>query len=184
MRSVVNSTFATLDGIINHMEGWHFSAIDDDMDTLTLEQLEASDAMLMGRRTYEAYAAAWPTRTGAYPDRINALPKYVATTTLTAPEWANTTVIDRDLVGRVREMKAQDGGDILTHGFGPVAKTLLREGLLDELHLWFHPAFAGVGDAGDRLFDPGLTVGLTHTGTRELKSGVVVLSYRAGNQSR
>jgi dihydrofolate reductase len=180
MRSVVNSTFVTLDGVINHMERWHFSAIDEDSDALAAEQLKASDALLMGRRTYEIYAATWPTRTGVHADLINAMAKYVASTTLTSPEWAGTTVIDRDLARRVRELKAQDGGDILMHGFGPVAKTLLREGLLDELHLWFHPALVGVGDAGDRIFEPGLAVGLTHTGTRELRSGVVVLSYRTG----
>jgi dihydrofolate reductase len=109
------------------------------------------------------------------------MPKYVASSTLRSLEWHNTTVLDGDLVEQVRQLKAQDGDDILIHGFGPVAKTLLRAGLLDQLHLWYHPAFAGVGDAGDRLFDPGLTARLTHAGTRELKSGVVVLSYRAGN---
>lgn len=180
MRSVVNSTFVTLDGVINHMDVWHFEFVDDDSDALAQEQLEASDALLMGRKTYEAYASAWPTRTGMLADRINAMPKYVASTTLRSPEWINTTVLDGDLVEQVRRLKAQDGADILIHGFGPVAKTLLREGLLDELHLWYHPAFAGVGDAGDRLFDPGLTARLTYAGTRELKSGVVVLSYHAG----
>ncbi|HZE48097.1 MAG TPA: dihydrofolate reductase family protein, partial [Jatrophihabitantaceae bacterium] len=83
------------------------------------------------------------------------------------------------LVESVRSLKQQDGGAILMHGFGPVAKTLLREGLLDELHLWYHPVFAGVGDEQDMLFDPGLNIHLEQTGTQTLKSGVVVLSYHA-----
>ena len=126
MRSVVNSTFVTLDGVINHMDVWHFEFIDDDSDALAQEQLEASDALLMGRKTYEAYASAWPTRTGMLADRINAMPKYVASTTLRSPESINATVLDGDLVEQVRRLKAQDGADILIHGFGPVAKTLLR----------------------------------------------------------
>ena len=179
MRSIIDCTFVTLDGVINHMDVWHFEFVDDESTALAQEQLEASDALLMGRRTYEAYAGAWPTRTGMLADRINAMQKYVASTTLRSPEWTNTTVLDGDLVEQVRQLKAQVGADILIHGFGPVAKTLLRQGLLDELHLWYHPAFAGVGDADDRIFDAGLTTRLTHAGTRELKSGVVVLSYHA-----
>ena len=179
MRPIVNSTFVTLDGVINHMEHWHFEYLDDDSAALAHDQLWASDAMLMGRKTYEVYAGAWPTRTDEYSDRINAVTKYVVSTTLTSPKWANTSVISGDLVEGVRSLKQQDGDAILMHGFGPVAKTLLREGLLDELHLWYHPVFAGVGDENDMLFDPGLNIHLEQTGTQTLKSGVVVLSYHA-----
>jgi dihydrofolate reductase len=179
MRPIVNSTFVSLDGVINHMEKWHFDYIDDDMGAFARDQLFAADAMLMGRETYESYAAVWPTRSDEYADRINTMPKYVASKTLTAPTWENTTVIGRDLVDEVRELKARDGTGILMHGYGPIAKTLLREGLLDELHLWVHPAFAGVGDGNDLLLEPGLNVALHLTGTTPLKSGVVVLSYRA-----
>jgi len=92
-------------------------------------------------------------------------------------QGANRPVISGDLVESVRSLSSQDGDAILMHGFGPVAKTLLREGLLDELHLWYHPVFAGVGDEQDMLFDPGLNIHLEQTGTQTLKSGVVVLSY-------
>jgi dihydrofolate reductase len=179
VRSVVNSTFVTLDGVINHMDKWHFAFVDDESGLLAQEQIDASDALLMGRKTYDVYAATWPTRDGEYADSINALRKYVVSTTLQNPGWANTTVLGPDVVDEVRTLKEQDGRNILMHGFGPVAKTLLKEGLLDELHLWYHPAFAGVGDGGDLLFDRGLSVGLTHTGTRSFSSGIVVLSYRS-----
>ena len=179
MRPIINSTFVSLDGVINHMEKWHFDYIDDDLGALTRDQLVAADAMLMGRTTYEAYAAAWPTRSDEYADRINAMPKYVVSTTLKTPEWENTTVIGGDMIDEVKALKTREGKSILMHGYGPVAKSLLREGLLDELHLWVHPAFAGVGESHDLLLEPGLNVALQLTGTKTLKSGVVVLSYRA-----
>jgi len=179
MRPIVNSTFVSLDGVINHMETWHFDYIDDELGAIARDQLFASDAMLMGRATYESYAGAWPGRSDEYADRINSMPKYVVSTTLTAPAWENTTVISGNMVDEVRALKAGDGQAILMHGYGPVAKTLLREGLLDELHLWVHPAFAGVGEGNDLLLEPGLNAALQHTGTRTLQSGVVLLSYRA-----
>jgi dihydrofolate reductase len=91
MRSIVSSTFVSLDGVINHMDKWHFDYVDAESDAFALEQLTASDAMLMGRKTYEVYASAWPNREGAYPGRINELPKYVASSTLTDPTWNNGT---------------------------------------------------------------------------------------------
>jgi dihydrofolate reductase len=174
---IVNSTFVSIDGVINKMEHWHFDYIDAETDEITLEQLRAADAMLMGRVTYEIYAGAWPDRSGTYPELINAVPKYVASTTLKDPEWNNTTVLRGDLVEAVRELKAEDGGDLLMHGFGPVAATLMRAGLLDVLHLWVHPKFAGVGEPNDLLLRPGVDSKLTWTGNRRLANGVVLLSY-------
>ena len=111
--------------------------------------------MLMGRNTYEVYAAVWPGRNGAYADAINAIPKYVASSTLTAPAWNNTTVLTGDLLEAVKELRSQDGTTILMHGYGPVAKALLQADLLDELHLWVHPHLAGVGDENDLLLHAG-----------------------------
>lgn len=183
MRPIINSTFVTLDGVVNHMDQWHFDFVDDDTDDLALRQLHASDALLLGRRTYEIYAATWPGREGEYADGINAIRKYVVSSTLgespAAPAWANTEVISGDLVEQVSALKEQEGQSILMHGFGPVAKTLLGAGLLDELHLWYHPVFAGVGDSGDLLHTDGLSAGLRHVDTRVHRSGVVVLSYDA-----
>jgi dihydrofolate reductase len=179
MGKVVNSTFVSLDGVINHMEAWHFDFIDDEADAFAGQQLRDSDALLMGRNTYEAYANAWPGREGDYPDRINAMPKYVASATLRSPEWANTTVLDGDLAEAVAKLKQNTERDILMHGYGPVAKTLMRSGLLDELFLWVHPMLAGVGTLGDTLISDGLNKRLTLLGARTFASGVVVLSYQA-----
>lgn len=175
MGKIVNSTFVSLDGVVNHMERWHFDHIDAETDTLTLQQLRDSDALLMGRHTYDAYAGAWPGRDGDYADRINAVPKYVASTTLRSPDWANTTVLVGDLVEAVTELKQDQ--DILMHGYGPVAKALVRHGLLDELVLWVHPVLAGVGTADDVLLSEGLSARLNLVDTKPLASGVVVLRY-------
>lgn len=178
MGKIINSTFVSVDGVINHMDAWHFDYIDEETNEITLEQIEASDALLMGRHTYEVYAGAWPEREGSYPDKINSIRKYVASTTLDKATWNNTTVINGDLVGEVTELKRQHG-DILMHGFGPVARTLLAGGLLDILHLWVHPHFAGVGGAGDLLLSKGNNARLELIDTRRLKSGIVMLSYQA-----
>ena len=178
MRKILNSTFVSLDGVIENMEAWHFDYIDDESHRITDEQIDAAEILLMGRRTYEVYAGAWPTREGSYPDRINAIRKYVASTTLDKADWNNTTIISDDLVGRVRALKEEDGGDILMHGFGPVARTLLAAGLLDELFLWVHPKFAGVGTVDQMLFSEGTDARMELLEARPLASGVVTLSYR------
>ncbi len=179
MRKIVNSTFVSLDGVIEKMEAWHFDYVDEDTNRIVTEQLEAADILLMGRHTYDSYFAVWPDRHDPYSDLINAKRKYVASTTMDKAEWNNTTVISADLVEEVRRLKEEGGGDILMHGFGPVARALLDAGLLDELFLWVHPQFAGVGTTDDMLFSEGNNAKLTPNGTPQvLRSGVVTLSYR------
>jgi dihydrofolate reductase len=180
MAKIVSSSFISLDGVINHMDKWHFAFVDDESDAIALEQLRsAPGGLLMGRNTYEVYASVWPGRDGEYADMINAAPKYVASTTLTDPDWVNTTVIEGNLVGEVAKLKASGGGDLLMHGYGPVAKELTRHGLLDELHLWLHPMFSGVGTIEDTLFAEGLNTRFELLDVRELDSGVILLAYNA-----
>lgn len=178
MSRIVNSTFVSLDGVINHMDQWHFDFVDNESDDIALNQLRDSDAMLMGRRTYEIYAGAWSSREGEYADGINAITKYVASTTMQEADWTNTTVLTGDLAEAVAGLKQTHDRDILMHGYGPVAKTLVREGLLDELCLWVHPMLAGVGTADDMLFSEGLNARLTLLHANTLKSGVVLLRYQ------
>jgi dihydrofolate reductase len=177
MGKIVNSTFVSLDGVINHMDRWHFDFIDAESDAIALRQLRDSQAMLMGRHTYEIYAQAWPGRDGEYADRINATAKYVASSTLQNPAWANTTVLDGDLAESVTRLKQDPELNLLMHGYGPVAKTLLRHGLLDELILWVHPMLAGVGTTQDMIFTEELNTRLTLLDVQRLDSGVVLLSY-------
>ena len=177
MGKIINSTFVSIDGVINHMDAWHFDYGGDEQEQIALEQITASDAMLMGRKTYEVYASAWPEREGTYPAKINSIRKYVVSTTLDRADWNNTTVINGDLVAEVAKLKAQPG-DILMHGFGPVAQALVAAGLLDVLHLWVHPQFAGVGTTADMLFSEGNNSRLELLGNRALKTGVVLLTYK------
>src|SRR4051794_29675206 len=123
MRPIINSTFVSLDGVINHMDRWHFQYADDESGEIALQQLNGADTMLMGRHTYESYAGVWPGPHDPLSDRINAMPKLVVSTTLTNPTWENTTVLSGELVPAVRDLKQQNGGPILMHGFGPIAKT-------------------------------------------------------------
>jgi dihydrofolate reductase len=171
----VNSTFVSLDGVVNHMDRWHFDYISDQTHELAMRQLREADAMLMGRATYDVYESAWPTRDGDYPDLINAIPKYVVSTTLTDPHWNSTTVLPTiDAAVALRET-----GTILMHGFGPVAKSLAAAGLLDELHLWYHPVLAGAGGPEDVLLTPGLNVAFDHLATTTFDNGVVVISLQS-----
>ena len=177
MRRIVNSTFVSLDGVINHMDRWHFDYVDDEQEALALAQLRASDALLMGRHTYDVYASAWPGRDGEYADQINAIAKYVASTTMRTAEWNNTTIIGDDLVAEVTKLKDEDGTNILMHGYGPVAKTLTRNGLLDELCLWVHPVLAGVGTTHDMIWAQDVHARLSLQDVKTLASGVVTLTY-------
>jgi dihydrofolate reductase len=179
MGKIVNSTFVSLDGVINHMDRWHFDFIDAESDAYAMRQLRDSDALLMGRRTYEIYASTWPGRDGEFAERINAMTKYVASSTLRTADWGNSSILDGDLVETVTRLKQTQDRNILMHGYGPVAKTLLGHGLLDELHLWIHPQLAGVGGPDDLLLGPGLNARLTLLDVVRLSSGVVVLSYSA-----
>ena len=179
MRRIVNSTFVSLDGVINHMDRWHFDYISEEQEAIALDQMRDSDALLVGRHTYEIYASAWPGRDGELADGINAIAKYVASTTMQTADWANTTIIGGDLVDAVTNMKNEDGKNILMHGYGPVAKTLMRNGLVDELCLWVHPVLAGVGTTADMIWGEDVYARLALADVKTLASGVVMLTYRA-----
>ena len=137
--------------------------------------LFAADALLLGRLTYEGFAASWPSRSGdPIADRFNNLPKYVASRTLTAPlEW-NATLIDEDVAEEVTRLKAQSGGDILKFGTGELDRTLMQHTLVDEFHFWIYPVAVG---AGQRLFERIDTTHLELVDTTTFASGIVALVY-------
>ena len=146
MRRIINSTYITLDGVVEDPHLW--PSLGNAGETVSFDiqndLLHACDAVLMGRRTYEGFAAVWPTRSGdSYSDRINAMPKYVVSSSLREPAWNNTTVIGADLVGQVETLKQQQGKDIVQYGLGDVSFTLMEHGLIDEIRLWVHPLILG-----------------------------------------
>jgi dihydrofolate reductase len=180
MRNVINSTYISLDGVIQDPQDWPSSEVSDDRGmTIQTELLLSSEIQIMGRRTYEGFAAVWPTRSGdPYSDHINAMRKLVFSSQTTDPTWNNTTVIDEDPVGNIRTLKSQDGGDIVQYGFGHLAYQLMEAGLLDELRLWVHPFFIGHGGPHDLVYQDSATTQLTLTDTIALASGIVILTYR------
>jgi dihydrofolate reductase len=110
---------------------------------------------------------------------MNALPKYVVSTTLTDPQWHNTTVIAHDPIEAIRDLKQQPGAGIVQYGFGPVSHALMAAGLLDELRLWVHPFFTGTGTASDLLYRTGSSGSFELADSTRLDSGIVILTYRS-----
>ena len=181
MRKIVNSTYISLDGVVEQPHTWPTIERPSDGrgDEIQAELLMACDGVLMGRRTYESFAPAWQPRSGdPLSDRMNAISKYVVSTTLSDPDWANTTVISSDVAERIRQLKEEPGQDIVQYGFGAVSTLLLEHGLLDELRLWIHPLFVGKGSADDVLFPKGPPTQFILTGSTILASGTTILSYR------
>ena len=174
MRKLVESTFVTLDGVIENPHHWSPPYWDDEHTAYAGKLLFASDALLLGRATYEGFAQAWPARSGdEYTDKINAMPKHVASRTLTEATW-NATIIEGDVAEAVALLKDEDGDDLLKFGTGELDRTLLEHGLLDELHFWIFPVLAG---SGQRLIDGIDVTHLELIDSTRFGSGIVVNTY-------
>jgi dihydrofolate reductase len=179
MKRAVASVDMSLDGVIEQPQRWMFDHHDGEAAAYAHQQLLASDALVMGRRTYVTLAEAWSASpTGSdVATRMNTIPKYVVSSTLNRVDWRNTTIISGDLPGEVSKLM-RAGHNILTYGFGPVAQTLMDHDLLDELRIWLHPVLVGSGNLRDLLFRDGSTAKLRLVRTRTFTSGLVVLAYR------
>lgn len=181
MPEIINSTYISLDGVVENPHEWPSIERPSDGrgDEIQTALLASCDAVLMGRRTYESFAPAWQARSGdPLSDRMNAIAKYVVSSTLADPDWQNTTVISGDVAGRIRELKQQPGQDIVQYGFGSVTTLLTKHRLLDELRLWIHPLFVGRGATDDLLFPKGPPTQFELTDSAILKSGMAILTYR------
>ncbi len=184
MGHIVVTEFITLDGVIedpggseDHPHGgWSFKFADDEQNKFKLEETENSDALLLGRRTYEGFAEAWPSRSGDFADKFNNMPKYVVSSTLDDPEWTNSTVIGTDLAAEVPKLRDQHDGDIVVHGSAQLAQGLLENDLVDELRLIVHPIVLG---SGKRLFgETAEPSTLKLTDSRPTSAGKVILTYQ------
>jgi dihydrofolate reductase len=181
MRKIINSTYISLDGVIERLHEWQPSVgpRGDKGDEIQTEGLLSCDTLIMGRRTYERFAPVWPTRSGdPASDHINSMRKYVVSSTLTDPEWTNTSVIGGNPVEEIKRLKQAPGKDIVQYGFGQLSHTLMEHGLLDELRLWVHPLFAPKGEPDELIHRdwPGGLFDLVDA--TSLHNGVVILSYR------
>lgn len=187
-RKVVVSEFVSLDGVMEDPGGgeeykhggWVFQFDrGPEGDEFKLEEVFASDALLLGRVTYEGFAAAWPGRTDeqGFADKFNSMPKYVVSTTLEEPlEWNNSTPIRENVADEVFKLKQEPGGDILVNGSAQLVQTLMEHDLVDEYRLMTFPIILG---SGKRLFgETSDTTALRLVDTKTVGSGVVILTYR------
>ena len=184
MRKIINSTYVTLDGAVEDPHLWPGlgdSAKATSYD-IQMELLDACDTILMGRRTYEAFAKAWPTRSGdRMSDCINAMQKQVLSRTLSIPTWNNTQVIGSDAVERIRALKREPGKDIVQYGLGEVSFILLEHGLVDEIRLWIHPIVLGKRGPQAPHFANCPPAQLELVSARTLPNGIVVVDYRCNH---
>jgi dihydrofolate reductase len=185
MGRIVVTEFVSLDGVIEDpggsedfkYGGWSFEfSRGDEGDKFKLDETMDSGALLLGRRTYEGFAEAWPTRDGEFADKFNNMPKYVVSSTLKDPDWTNSTVIDGDLAQAVSKLREEVDGDVVVHGSAQLVQALVDQGLVDELRLMVFPVILG---AGKRLFgETGDKKALRLTDSKTVGDGVSILIYQ------
>jgi dihydrofolate reductase len=184
MGKIVVTEFVSLDGVMEDPGGsedfkhggWSFEiARGDEGDGFKLDETVASEALLLGRVTYEGFAAAWPSREGAFADKFNNMPKYVVSSTLENPEWNNTTVLEGDVAESVSKLRQEQDGDIVVHGSAQLVQTLLEHDLVDELRLMVFPVVLG---SGKRIFgETSDKKPLRLTDSKSVGDGVTILIY-------
>jgi dihydrofolate reductase len=177
MRKIIVSSQASMDMAIDNPQNFVFDYVNDEFFAYAREQLFESDALIMGRITYEAFAEAWSSRAGAdeFADRMNSLPKYVASRTLKEPLTWNANLIKGDVVEEVKKLKEQKGKSILQYGSGELTHTLLKAGLIDEFRLMVFPTAIG---AGQRPFAEMEKVPMKLLESKTFSTGVVILHYQ------
>jgi dihydrofolate reductase len=174
VRKLIESTLVSLDGVIESPERW--AIFDEEATQRSMQELDNYDAFIMGRVTYERFRDNWSSSSGnPYFDRIAAMPKYVASRSLTEVTW-NATLLGPDVVAAIEQLKAQPGKDLIKYGNSRLDATLLRAKLIDELRLWIMPVVVG---AGQRIFEDvdSSLLNLTLTNVDRLRNSSVVLTY-------
>jgi dihydrofolate reductase len=185
MGRIVVTEFISLDGVVEDpggsedfkYSGWSFE-IDrgDEGNKFKLDETMASDALLLGRVTYEGFAEAWPSRSGEFADKFNNMPKYVVSSTLSDPAWTNSTVLDGDVADAVKQVRDRHEGDVVVHGSVQLVQALLEQGLVDELRLMVFPVVLG---SGKRLFGETTDkVPLRLVDSKTVGDGVAILVYQ------
>jgi dihydrofolate reductase len=184
MRKIIASEFVTLDGVMEdpggaekfERGGWAFKFNrGPEGDQFKLDEVMSSEALLLGRVTYEAFALAWPSRTGEFADKMNGMTKYVVSATLQEPEWHNTRVLKQNVIEEVTQLKSSAGDDILIAGSGKLVNTLVQHNLIDEYRLMVYPVILG---KGKRLFEPASDkLALKLVGSKQVGEGILILTY-------
>jgi dihydrofolate reductase len=179
MRKIVVTEFISIDGVVEDPHLWHFEFWSDEMGDFKLNEVRAADALLLGRVTYDGFAAAWPGRTdeAGFADKYNSMPKYVVSTTIGNPEWNNSHVIRDNVAEEVAKLKDGGDGEVQICGSLELINSLLDADVIDEYRLMVHPIVVG---HGKRLFgDHEASKSLDLVKTESLPNGVMVLTYAA-----
>ena len=178
MRKIIVSTYTTLDGRVDAIPEWAVPYDDKEMAEYHTDLLKNSDGLLLGRKTYEAFAAIWPARSGKLPyvDKINSMAKHVASTTLKDPTWENSHLIVGDAVRGIAELKRQPGQDLVMYGCPGLLHSLLEHDLVDEYRVLVHPILLAKGRCF--LNDGAPRVNLDLVDTTLLSAGVAIHTYR------
>lgn len=177
---LVATEYVSLDGVCEEPGHWSFPYFNDEAAEFKFDELRASDALLLGRRTYEGFAAAWPTMegTGEFGVKMNTMPKYVVSSTLERADWPGSKILKGDAVAEVRRLKSQPGQDLLLSGSAQLFNALMRENMIDLYRLMVHPIVVG---NGRRLFADGADQkGLQLTDLKRFKTRIVVLELTPG----
>jgi dihydrofolate reductase len=178
MRKVIASTYVTLDGRVDDPQEWVVPYDDEELVKYHTDLVMNSDGLLLGRNTYEIFAAIWPARSGEFPyvDKLNAMAKYVASTTLKDPKWENSHPIQGDAAAAVAELKEQRGQDLIVYGGLDLVHSLLEHDLIDEYRILVQPVLLGKGRS---LFKDGAErLNLDLVDTTVIPPGVAVLTYQ------
>src|SRR5947209_11634619 len=180
-RRLAVTMFMSLDGVVESPEKWSFPYWNDEIAKFKLEELRASDALLLGRVTYEGFAAAWPSRKDSegFADKFNSMPKYVASRTLKTLDWNNSHLIKGDVAAGVAKLKQEPGQDIVIHGSPTLIRSLMPHNLIDEFRLLVYPITL---ERGKRLFDESTQANLKLAESKSYGTGVVKLVYRHADQ--
>ncbi|HML21947.1 MAG TPA: dihydrofolate reductase family protein [Aggregatilinea sp.] len=177
MHKIIVSQFITLDGVLDEPDKWSLDYWNDEIAQFKGDEMINAGGLLLGRVTYDGFAAAWPDRPAEEGgEQMNGMPKYVATTTLDRADWQNTTLLKGDIIGQIKQLKAADGGDLLVYGSGTLIQTLIAHDLIDEYRLLVYPVVRGTGS---HLFEDGAQTKLDLVEAKPVGSGVVALTYRA-----
>jgi dihydrofolate reductase len=182
MAKLVVTEYISIDGVNDEPGKWSMPYFDNDMMEFKKKELFEADTQLLGRITYEGFAAAWPTfkDEAGFADRMNGMPKYVVSTTLEDPAWNNTRVISGNVVDEVNKLRQAPGGDILVAGSGTLVRFLAANELVDEYRFAVHPIVLG---AGKRVFDENSPMqGMKLQESRTFGSGIVLLIYTRDNK--
>jgi dihydrofolate reductase len=185
MRKLIVAEFLTVDGVMEASEEWQPPYVSEDVAEEIRAAIHASEALLLGRVTYELFAAYWPAQSNhtlGIADKLNSQPKFVVSTTLEKAAWNNTTLIRADVVGEIRKLKQQSGGEIRLIGSATLARSLMQTGLVDEYWFLVHPIVVG---RGKRLFPDGMeSAGLKLVESKAFRSGVVLLRYQPDREAQ